>query len=272
MSKLILGPKDAIYYEYTAPAHENANTLIFFNALTGETGNWESVIGPKVRAAGMGTLAYNMRGQIESPFSPDLTLGMDLIVNDALALMAAVNPPRPVLVGLSIGGLFAARAYLKGIDAKGLVMINTLRKDGPRLQWMGDALVRTVALGGLDLFRDLFLQLLVNEEFQKANRSNFLKPDLNYPALDPQSGHYKLLAEAGRQSDWNLPYEKLDLPTLVISGTQDHIFLEPDVVDELFAKLPNARRVDMPDAGHLIPIERPEGLADHLITFAKEVM
>lgn len=271
MTILEFGPHDQIYYEHTQPATKEALTFVFFNALTSDTTGWEAVIGPRVRAAGHGTLVFNFRGQTDSPFSPDLTLDADLMAADAVKLLKAVAPQRPALVGLSIGGLFAARAHLAGAAAEALVLINTLRKDGPRLQWVGDALVRAVEVGGLDLFRDLFLPLLVNEEWQRANRSNFIAPEAKYSPLPADHGHYKLLAEAGRTADWDLPYEKLDPPTLVITGLQDHVFLEPAVVSELAARLPRGHREDLPDAGHLIPAERPEALADLLIAFAKEV-
>ena len=266
-----LGPQDSLYYEYAAPTIENGFTFIFFNALTGDTNNWETVIGPRLREAGHGTLAYNLRGQTNSKFSPGLKLDVDLIVDDVIGLLDEIKPPRPIMVGLSIGGLFAARAWLKGAEALGLVLINTLRRDGPRLKWIGDALVRAAEVGGLDLFRDLFLPLLMNEEWLATNRSNFLNPEPKYASLSPDSGHYKLLAEAGREADWDLPYERLDLPVLVITGLQDHVFLEPNVVDDLFSRLPRGNRVDIPDAGHLIPAERPEALVDSLLSFIKEV-
>jgi pimeloyl-ACP methyl ester carboxylesterase len=267
-----LGPQDSLYYEYAAPTTENGITCIFFNALTGDTDNWETVIGPRLRAAGHGTLAYNLRGQTYSKFSPGLKLDVDLIVDDAIKLLDEVKPSRPIMVGLSIGGLFAARAWLKGAEALGLVLINTLRREGPRLKWIGDALVRAAEVGGLDLFRDLYLPLLMNEEWLKINRSSFLKLPAKYTALSPESGHFKLLAEAGREADWDLPYERLNLPVLIVTGLQDHVFLEPKVVNDLFSRLPLGRRVDMPDAGHLIPAERPEALADSLLAFAKEVI
>jgi pimeloyl-ACP methyl ester carboxylesterase len=84
-------------------------------------------------------------------------------VADAVVLLKQLQPTRPVLVGLSIGGLFAARAWIAGIAAEALVLINTLRKPSIRLQWIGDALVRAAEVGGLDLFRDLYLPLLMNQ-------------------------------------------------------------------------------------------------------------
>ncbi len=271
MSFIRLGPEDGLYYEHHHPTSDAGATFVFFNALTGDTSSWESVLCPILRNAGFGTLAYNMRGQTDSPFSLDIELSEKLIIADAVNLLAEVSPVSPILVGLSIGGLFASRVSLSGTEATGLVLINTLRRDGPRLKWIGDALVRAVEVGGLPLFRDLFLPLLMNEDWLKKNRPDFLLRDSEYTALVPDSGHYKLLSEVGRHADWNIPYEDLNLPTLIITGLQDHVFLERDVVETLFARIPYGRRVDMPDAGHLIPSEQPEALAEMLISFAEEI-
>lgn len=266
-----IGPEDKLYFQYIPPQDDNGYTFVFFNALTGDTTTWEAVIGPRVRKSGHGTLVYNMRGQTDSPFSKGIQLDAELMVKDAVGLLETQKPIRPVLIGLSIGGLFAARAYLEGAAAVGLILINTLRQDGPRLQWIGDALVRAAEVGGLDLFRDLFLELLMNEAWLKSNRSGFLKPNMVYQPLDPDSGPYKLLSEAGRTADWNIPYKELALPTCVITGLQDHMFLETDVVADLYARLPKAKRIDYPDAGHLIPAECPDALAETLLNFAEEL-
>jgi pimeloyl-ACP methyl ester carboxylesterase len=271
MSLLRFGPHDGLYYEYDPPTAHAKPTFVFFNALTGDTTTWGSVICPTLRRFGYGTLVYNMRGQADSPFSSDIELSEQLIVADAVKLLAKVLPVKPIFVGLSIGGLFASRVWLAGTEAMGLVLINTLRRDGARLKWVGDALVRAVEIGGLLLFRDLFLPLLMSEEWLHKNRPDFLKPDSKYTALDRGSGHYKLLSEAGRHADWDLPYEHLSLPALVITGLQDHVFLEKEVVELLLARIPDARRIDMPAAGHLIPSERPAALAEFLISFAKEI-
>ena len=270
MSFLPLSPQTGLYYEHHEPA-DAAATFVFFNALTGDTTAWEGAICPILREAGYGTLTYNMRGQTDSPFLADDELGEKQIVADAVKLLRTLSPARPIFVGLSIGGLFACRTFLSGIEAIGLVLINTLRREGPRLKWIGDALVRAIEIGGLPLFRDLFLPLLMSEDWLQRNRSNFLLADADYTALEAGSGHYKLLAEAGRNSDWNIPYEQLSLPTLVVTGLQDHVFLEKDVVDSLYDRIPDGRRFDMPGAGHLIPSEQPEALAGTLIKFAKEI-
>ncbi len=268
MPEYVLGTHDALYYEHQSPRDRKGWTFVFFNALTGDIATWEAVIGPLLRKKGHGTLLYNMRGQARSRFSPDVILDADLIVADAARLLEHLQPVRPIFVGLSIGGLFAARLWLQGTPARALVLINTLRRNGPRLQWIADALVRAVEVGGLELFRDLYLPLLMNEEWQAENRPAFLKSG-PYTPLSRDSGHYKLLAEAGRSADWGIPYERLNLPVLVVTGLEDRVFLDPRDLEALYASLPDARRLDIADSGHMIPAERPLALAEALLDFAK---
>jgi len=259
---------DSIFYLHHPAEGSDRPTFVFFNPLTGDTGNWEAVIAPGLRQKGFGTLSFDYRGQTQSPFGPDVRLTSQGIVDDAVSLLQKVSPANPILVGLSIGGLYAAQAWLAGAEAQKLVLINTLRKDGPRLKWIGDALVRAVGIGGLPLFRDMFLPLLMNEEWLQANRPNFLATPASYEPLAQNSGTYKLLAEGGPSADWELPYERLTLPTLVVTGLQDHVFLEPAIVDELYARIPKGKRVDLPVAGHLIPGEQPDLLTDVLADYA----
>lgn len=257
---------DQIFYRYDPPHVPGRATCVFFNPLTGDTDGWESIVAPGLREKGFGTLSFDYRGQTRSPFDPDEPLTSRGIVADAVSLLQVVQPAHPVLVGLSIGGLYAAQAWLAGAAADKLVLINTLRLDGPRLQWIGDALVRAAEIGGLQLFRDMFLPLLMNEEWLKANRDNFLST-APYAPLPPASGTYKLLAEAGPSADWDLPYEKLTLPTLVVTGLQDHVFLEREAVEQLYVRLPRARRLDLPHVGHLIPAEAPQTVIDFIADF-----
>ena len=251
MTVFSFGNDDGLYYQYFPAGKSEGITFVFFNAITSDTKSWEAFIAPALRSLGHGTLTFNYRGQTDSPFSEGLTLDENLIVTDAAALLEETQPQRPLLVGLSIGGLFAAKTYLSGTEVCGMVLINTLRRNSSRLQWIGDALVRSVSIGGLELFRDLFLPLLMNEDWQDENRQNFLKEPQSYIPLEKDSGHFKLLSEAGRSSNWDVPYEDLKLPCLIITGLQDHVFLDLKVVDSYFSRLPTGQRIDFPEAGHL---------------------
>ena len=56
-----------------------------------------------------------------------------------------------------------------------------------------------------------------------------------------------------------------------ITGLQDRVFYDADIVNELYATLPDARRVDLADAGHMVPAETPDALVAALIDFATEI-
>jgi pimeloyl-ACP methyl ester carboxylesterase len=269
MSLLAIDNNNSIYYEHNLPSREEAPTFVFVNALTGNTGAWEAVVAPGLRAAGFGTLSYNFRGQDNSLFSPDTELTPDLIVADLQHLVREIKPQRPILTGLSIGGLFAAQAVLAGTRVEGLVLLNTLRVIGPRISWINDAMHQLVKAGGVRLFLDGIFPLLVNEDFARSARPGQLLPE-PYVPIEKGHGHLNLMSHAG-EADWAIDYAQLTLPTLVITGLQDRVFLDTDVVERLYATLPDARREEWPDAGHLLPLERPERLAESLSRFGNEI-
>ena len=179
------------------------------------------------------------------------------VFSDLQKILVHVRPPRTVLVGLSIGGLYAAKAYLNGADVAGLVLVNTLRKITPRLAWMNDATLVAMKVGGPDLMK---------ERFQEAHRDEFLKPETQYTPLPANTGAYNLLTWMGK-TDWDIDWSQLQCPVLVVMGTQDRIFYDPPIVAELFAKLPNARRIDVPEAGHMLPAEMPDAFLAALSDF-----
>lgn len=264
---LALSKSDALFHIHHAPARDGAPTFVFVNALTGSTEAWEAVVAPALRAQGFGTLSWNFRGQADSPFESALELTDGVIIGDLTRLLTEVRPARPILVGLSIGGLYAARAVLGGVEAEGLVLLNTLREIGPRIDWVNTAMAQIVSHGGVSLFLDALFPLLVNGDFAAKARPNFLKGD--YAPLPREHGHMNLMRNAAL-TDWALDWGALALPTLVITGHQDRVFLDAEVVDRLYATLPDARREDWADIGHLLPQEAPDRLAASLARFGAE--
>jgi pimeloyl-ACP methyl ester carboxylesterase len=269
MAQLDIAAGEALYYEHHAPGAAGA-TFVFVNALTGSTGAWEHAeIGPKLRAAGYGTLAWNFRGQAQTRFGANTRLAPDLIVEDLRRVVAHVKPPKPILVGLSIGGLFAAQAVLAGMPAAALVLINTLRKPGVRLDWINRASATLARLGGTRLVMEANLPQLVNPEQLAAMRAGVFGSE-PYQPMDPADGLYRLL-EGSIDSDWDVPWEKLKLPVLSMTGLHDRVFYVAKDVEALLGRIKGARRVDFSDAGHLIPIERPQAFSLALLEFARQI-
>lgn len=269
MAELELSAGEALYYEYDPPG-ATGTTFVFVNALTGNTGAWQHVeIGPALRAAGYGTLAWNFRGQVNTRYGPQTPLAPRAVVDDLLRLVAHVAPPRPIMVGLSIGGLFAAQAILAGAPAAALVLINTLRKPGVRLEWINQATATLARLGGSRLIMEANMPQLVNPEMLAAARPGVFGKE-PYQSMDRSDGLYRLM-EGSIDTDWDFPWERLALPVLVMTGHHDRVFRVAGDIDELAARLPDAQRLEVTNAGHLIPVERPAQFARALLEFAGRV-
>ena len=269
MAQIELSSGNTLNYDLTPP-NDGGATFVFFNALSGDKEMWNTSVGDALKAAGHGMLIYNLRGQAGSD-TTQTAIDVASIIEDAKALLDHVKPVRPVHVGLSIGGLFSLAAHLSNDTrrADGLVLINTLRKEGARLDWVNDAVVRATETGGFDLMKDLYSPLLMNIEWQAQNRDQFLGATSYTPC--PPDDRALMLLKSGATANWDVNYEAIDVPVLAISGLQDRVFFNEADVAELAARMPQCERMNMADSGHMVPVERPANLGDALLAFAKRV-
>ncbi len=266
MTKLEIAPGESLYYEYDEPGARGM-TFVFVNALTGNTAMWQGGIAPALRDAGFGTLCYNFRGQAETGFGDDTELTPALVVDDLNRLLDHLAPPRPIPVGLSIGGLFAAQAELATPRAAGLVLINTLRKPSQRLAWIGRAMVELARLGGSRLVMAANLPSIAGPELlAKLWDTSFSEQP--FVPMDPNDGLFRLMA-GSVSTDWDFAYQRLGPKVLLMTGRYDRLFRIDADIAELAARIPKAREIVYPDAGHLIPLERPERFTGDLIAFAE---
>jgi len=267
MPSLEITTGESLHYEYDAPGPAG-KTFVFVNALTGSTATWQHPeIGPVLRSAGHGTLCWNFRGQADTRFRPATDLSPRLIVEDLGRLVAHLAPPRPILVGLSIGGLFASQAHLAGVPALGIVLVNTLRKPGTRLEWINQAVVALARVGGTQLVMEANLPMLVNPE-QLATMRPSMFSGKAYQPMAPTDGMFRLMS-GSLAADWGFPWERLTVPVLIMTGLHDRVFYVAADVAELSARVPSHRALTFADAGHLIPIERPRAFAEALLDFAR---
>jgi pimeloyl-ACP methyl ester carboxylesterase len=244
-------------------------TFVFVNALTGSAAMWETSIAPCLRRRGYGTLAFDLPGQGESVVAAGEALTPARLTAATAGIVAALAPSRPAFVGLSIGGLFALQAHLAGTPAAGFVLINTLRRPGPRLAWINDAVVRLASLGGGRLVRDAYAPLLFGPDWLAAHRDEALT-STPYDGLAPAAAERRLL-EAGGDADWDVDYERVRPPVVVLSGLADRVFFDAGEVAALSARFPDAVRQDDPAGGHLLPVERPKTVVRACLALAGRI-
>ena len=266
MPSLKIDEANEIYYELTLPK-DNGYTFVFVNALTGNTTAWNGYIGKKIIEDGNGFLAYNFRGQEQSKFDNKLNLDTDLIVSDLCLLIEKLKLNNIILVGLSIGGLYASLALEKGIKSEGLVLINTLRKNNSRLKWINETMVNVARYGGTALLMDMNMPVIASPSFLDEMKPNALNPN-NYKRLEENSGIFKLM-KGSLTANWNINWSKIEVAVLIMTGHHDKVFRIPDDIDQIANSMKNVQRLELPDCGHLIPLEKPNDFSNHLNQFAK---
>lgn len=262
---LEIDAQNAIHAIHHPPA-AGRQTFVLLNSMGATTEVWEAKIAPMLREAGYGTLSLDYRGQGKSRFGPDARLEPDEIVADIRFVMDRLAPERPILVGLSIGGLFGAQALLAGTRAEGLVLINTLRKQNAQVEWINTLEERLIGLGGMPLVLDVLRPILSGRDQLEVLRDSHLPAEgyTPWPAEHPR----RRLAEGVKKADWDIAWQDLTLPVLVMTGLHDRLFRIQEDVDELTARLPDARTVTYPDGGHSLQAEHPERFVADLIRFA----
>ena len=269
MSFLKIDGKNEIYYEYIEPKL-NGCTFVFVNALTGNADTWNNEIGNHIISQGNGYIAYNFRGQDKSKFNPNLSLNTNLIVSDLCYLLEKLMPTNVILVGLSIGGLYASLALQNEVNSLGLILINTLRKQNLRLKWINQTMVNVARYGGTSLLMDFNMPVIASPELLAKMQPNALNPD-NYKPLKEDSGIFKLM-KGSLDANWDIDWSKIAVPTLIMTGHYDKVFRNSADIDELANLIKNAERLEMPDCGHLIPIEKPIVFASYINNFAKKLL
>lgn len=259
---------NAIHVIHHAPQGDKA-TFVFLNSMGASTNVWEDALAPSLRKQGFGTLSFDYRGQGETRFGPKATLAPAEIIADTGAVLTRVAPQKPILVGLSIGGLFGASALLAGAQAEGLVLINTLRKQNAQVEWINTLEERLIGMGGMPLVLDVLRPVLSGVDQLEKLRATHL-PEEGYTPW-PKDHPRRRLAEGVKQAQWDIPWQDLALPVLVMTGLKDRLFrIQPDV-DELTARLPDARTVTYDGGGHSLHAEYPQRFISDLMQFATEI-
>jgi len=279
-----LTTKDGVrlYYEHhlAAPGSPPRPTVIFSCAYCTTHENWRGQVAPLI-AAGHPVVLWDLRAHGESvvpaasPASATARAwSIDDIVADLFAVAEATTAGAPfVAAGLSFGGLaslhFRVR-YPERVAALVLIASGPGFKNAEAAAAWAAQVERTAS----------FLETRGFEAFV-AGRAGVTcvgrRPEL--PAA--QAAARAIVAQTvsgiarfGREVSGPAPpvideLAGMDIPALVLVGEHDQAFLRAGEV--MAAKLPRARHVVVPDAGHIVNIEQAERFDRELLGFLQEL-
>jgi len=243
-------PSGGIHYQVTGSGHPPL-------LLTHGYGATSAMFGPNLPAAGTQVVTWDIRGHggSESPADAD-SYSADAALADMAALLAELGIERAVLGGHSLGGYLSLDFTLRHPDqVAGLVLIGTgpgFRNDAARYDWNRRAHKTAARL----------------EERGLAALGSSSE-------LQGQHGDVGGLALAARHTLTQRDAHVIDglasiqAPALVIVGADDAPFQA--AADYMAGKLPRARKVVIPAAGHAPNVDQPDQFNAELRGFLDEV-
>jgi len=207
-------------------------------------------------------VAFDNRG-IGASVNRDGRLTIDEMVADALAILDAEGIDRVHVAGHSMGGVIAQALALRApARIKSLAFLCTFAKgkDGSKVTLPMLATALRMRIGTRAMRRNAFLELIMPERYLRQ---------IDRPALAarlaPLFGHDLaeqppiVMKQLGAMSKYEAGLRLRELaaiPTLVVSAAEDRI-ASPATGRALAAAIPGAKYLEIPEAGHGLPIHRP---------------
>jgi len=238
-----------IYYE----VHGEGPPLILTHGYSSTSAMWQGQIAPLSQRHKL--VLWDMRGHGQSDYPQDPNAYSEaLTVADMAALLDEVGAGSAIVGGLSLGGYMSLafyRAYPARVRA--LLIIDTgpgFKKDEAREAWNRRALDTADRLE-----RDgLFVLKSASRE-----RSTVEHRDAQGLALAARG----MLTQRDARVIELLP--QIKVPSLIVVGADDTPFLAAS--NYMAAKIPGAKKVVIPHAGHAVNIDQPQAFIDAVLPF-----
>jgi 3-oxoadipate enol-lactonase len=266
------------YFEDSALAGASGPPVVLIHGHSVDLRLWDEQV-PALTAAGYRVIRYDVRGHGRSTAPPTGYTWEDYAA-DLCDLLDQVNVEAAHVVGLSMGGGIALQFAL---DFPTHVLSLTLVDSAlPGFTYSDEfsrqiealvAAVRTESLSAEGASpRSAFERLwLTHPLFDGLRRfpdrfQRLREMVLAYPAADYREG----AVPAGYVPAVINRLQEIAAPALVLVGEMDI----PDfhlVTDILAENLPHARKLVLPDCGHVSPLEQPQAFNEALIAFLRTV-
>jgi pimeloyl-ACP methyl ester carboxylesterase len=213
-------------------------------------------------------LAPDLRGLGEQPIG-DGEPSIDLMADDVAKLLDQQNIARTVVAGMSMGGYVAlafAQNHKERLAGLGLVSTQTIA-DTAEIRASRLALGQQVRREG----PAAAVQAVLPKMFAPQNSE---KPELvRFPLQAAEragvSGIEWALKAMAHRPDRREFVKSLQVPVVVIHGAKDKL-IPPKRAREMAGSIPNARFVQIAQAGHCTPLETPKEVAKALSRLVAE--
>ena len=250
-----------LHYRLDGP--EAGAVIMLSNSLASTLHMWDPQIAG-LTGAGFRVLRYDSRGHGQSTV-PEGPYSIDMLADDAIALLDSLGFERVHFCGLSKGGMVGQNLGTRFANRLlSLILCDTASHLPPPSVW--DERIATVRAQGMVGFADATIdrwitkpgQQRLPEEVDKVRKMIVGTPVEGFCAC----------SEAIRDMDQREAIRKITTPTLVIVGEHDP-GTPVEAAKFIQGRIAGSRLVIIPDAAHLSNIEQPERFNEALLGFLR---
>ena len=238
-----------IHYE----VYGDGPALILTHGYSSTSAMWEGQI--EALSKHHKLVLWDMRGHGKSDYPADPNAYSEaLTIGDIAALLDQIGTRRAIVGGLSLGGYMSLAFYRTHPErVAALLIIDTgpgFKKDEARAAWNKRAheTAERFERDGLSVLKSL-----------SRERSSVTHRDARGLALAARG----MLTQRDASVMEILP--EIAVPSLIVVGADDTPFLAAS--DYMAAKIPGAKKVVIPSAGHAVNIDQPQAFIDAVLPF-----
>jgi 3-oxoadipate enol-lactonase len=237
---------------YCDEGPQGATPIIFSNSLGANISMWQ----PQAEHfnSEFRIVRYDHRGHGKTAVPPG-PYSFEVLCNDVVALMDALNIERAHCVGLSMGGMTALGLAIDHSDRLlSITSANCVAQIAGDAQKVWDDRIATVSANGLEPILDGTIERWFTDR-TRAERATDMTAIREMIAATPVDG-YLACCGALKRLDYLERLSSIDLPTLFIAGTHD-LGAPAAAMRDMHQRVSGSEYVEF-DAAHVSNLECPE--------------
>jgi len=240
-----------LYYE----VHGEGVPVLLTHGYSSSSHMWEGQVGPFSKRYQL--ITWDMRGHGKSDYPADQgAYSEEATVADMAGILDAVGAKTAVIGGLSLGGYMSLAFHLVHPErTRALLIIDTgpgYKKDEPRAGWNATAIKRAERLEAEGLPKS-------------GGAETRTAPHRSADGLAKAAPG--MLTQRNARVIESLP--NIAVPSLVVVGADDAPFIAAS--DYMAAKIPGAKKLVIPGAGHASNIDQPAAFNDGVLGFLDDL-
>lgn len=258
MAYITVGQENSTEIELYYEDHGAGQAVVLIHGYPLDGSSWEKQTAALL-SAGYRVISYDRRGFGQSS-KPTVGYDYDTFAADLNTLLATLDLNDAVLVGFSMGtgevarylGTYGSARVAKAVFLGSLEPFLLQTKDNPDgvPQSVFDGLTQAVTADRYAFFTEFFTNFYNSATFLGTPRLSQESVNASWN-LAAQSGAFaSVAAQPTWLTDFRADIPKIDVPSLIVHGTEDHI-LPIDATGRKFAEaLPSAEYVEIDGAPH----------------------